>query len=467
MTLTLSEFKIQNSPLLNASTRLLLAVSGGIDSVVLCHLMQTAGYRYEIAHCNFRLRGADSDRDEQFVRRLAERYGVLCHVARFDTRAYAADNGLSVEMAARQLRYRFFAQIIDSSNPNPSNNSTSQQLNKSTTQQFNNSTNSLVLTAHHRDDNVETFFLNLLRGTGIAGLPGIRPVSRLDFTEPPVRVVHPLLPFSREEIVQYAESHGLEHMEDSTNASLEYRRNRIRHQLMPLLRDMVPNADRAIAETMRHLADTDAVYRQALAEVRACVVTHRDGYDEMAIESLRALQPLRTWLFELLHPYGFNTAQVDDIRNALDGTSGRCFYSPTHRLVRERATLVVAPLQREASASQPPCQMKEWGREEYLQQHGSFRTPADRALFDADRLRYPLHWRHPRAADRFRPYGMQGSRLLSDFFSDLKLPLHERESQWLLCDADDTILWVAGRRADGRYAVTDATRRILRVTIAE
>ena len=464
--MNLSEFRDFNSQLFNASTHLLVAVSGGIDSVVLCHLMQESGHRYEVAHCNFHLRGADSDRDEQFVRQLAERYGVACHVAQFDTRRYAAENGLSIEMAARKLRYHFFAQIIDSSNPNPSNNSTIQQLNNSTTQQFNDSTNALVLTANHRDDSIETFFLNLLRGTGITGLAGMRAVTVMTDTDPAIQVAHPLLPFSREEIVAYAEAQGLEHVEDVTNCSLEYRRNRIRHQLMPLLRDIVPGADKAIVDTMRHLADTDVIYRQALAEVRARVVTHRDGYDEMDIDALRSLQPLRSWLFELLRPYGFNAAQTADIQDALDSTSGRCFYSPTHRLVRERATLVVAPLQREASASQPPCQMKEWGREEYLQQHGSFRTTADRALFDADLLRQPLHWRHPRLGDRFQPFGMQGTRLLSDFFSDLKLPLHERESQWLLCDAEDTILWVAGRRADGRYAVTETTQRILEVSMS-
>lgn len=449
--MNLSEFRDFNSQLFNASTHLLVAVSGGIDSVVLCHLMQVSGRRYEVAHCNFHLRGADSDRDEQFVRQLAERYGVACHVAQFDTRRYAAENGLSIEMAARKLRYHFFAQLLAQSNTNALTHSHN---------------NAFLLTAHHCDDSIETFFLNLLRGTGIAGLAGMSAVTVMTDTDPAIQVAHPLLPFSREEIVAYAEAQGLDHVEDVTNCSLEYRRNRIRHQLMPLLRDIVPGADKAIVETMRHLADTDVIYRQALEGVRARVVTHRDGYDEMDIDALRSLQPLRTWLFELLRPYGFNAAQTTDIQDALDSTSGRCFYSPTHRLVRERATLVVAPLQREASASQPPCQMKEWGREEYLQQHGSFRTTADRALFDADLLRQPLHWRHPRPGDRFQPFGMQGTRLLSDFFSDLKLSKHERESQWLLCDAADTVLWVAGRRADGRYAVTETTQRILEVSMS-
>ena len=449
--MNLSEFRDFNSQLFNASTHLLVAVSGGIDSVVLCHLMQVSGHRYEVAHCNFHLRGADSDRDEQFVRQLAERYGVACHVAQFDTRRYAAENGLSIEMAARKLRYHFFAQLLAQSNTNALTHSHN---------------NAFLLTAHHRDDSIETFFLNLLRGTGIAGLAGMSAVTVMTDTDPAIQVAHPLLPFSREEIVAYAEAQGLDHVEDVTNCSLEYRRNRIRHQLMPLLRDIVPGADKAIVDTMRHLADTDVIYRQALEGVRARVVTHRDGYDEMDIDALRSLQPLRTWLFELLRPYGFNAAQTTDIQDALDSTSGRCFYSPTHRLVRERATLVVAPLQREASALQPPCQMKEWGREEYLQQHGSFRTTADRALFDADLLRQPLHWRHQRPGDRFQPFGMKGTRLLSDFFSDQKLPLHERESQWLLCDAADTVLWVAGRRADGRYAVTETTQRILEVSMS-
>lgn len=455
----------------NTSTHLLLAVSGGIDSVVLCHLIHSAGYRFEIAHCNFHLRGADSDRDEAFVRRLADRYGVPCHVAGFDTRQYAAEQHLSIEDAARQLRYRFFAQVLEQSSNPTIQQSSNPAIEQSHNSAFKHSSiqafqHSLVLTAHHRDDSVETFFLNLLRGTGIAGLVGIRPTSRLSFTTPPITVVHPLLPFSREEIVQYAETHGLDHVEDATNASLEYRRNRVRHELMPLLRSLSPVADKSVEQAMRHLADTETIYRQAIEAVREKVVRHQPDGDLWDLDQLRVLQPLRTWLFELLRPYGFNAAQIGDIQSSLDGPSGRCFYSATHRLVRERSAWVVTPLQSEGQET-PAYRMQEWSQEAYLQRFGSFRTAADRALFDADQLRQPLHLRHWRSGDRFQPYGMKGSRLLSDFFSDLKLSLRERESQWLLCDADDQILWVIGRRADGRCAVTDATRTLVSITTAE
>lgn len=439
--LTESDFTIQNSTLLNASTHLLLAVSGGIDSVVLCHLVHATGRPFEMAHCNFHLRGADSDRDEAFVRRLAERYAVKCHVAQFDTRAYAAERHLSIEEAARQLRYQFFASCVAGHD------------------------DARVLTAHHRDDAAETFFLNLLRGTGIAGLVGMRPLSYLNCTDPPIVVAHPLLPFSREEIVSYADAQGLEHVEDVTNQSLDYRRNRVRHEVLPLLRDMVPAADKSIAETLRHLADTEEIYRQSIEAMRQRVVQRQAAGDRLDIDALRALHPLRTWLFELLRPYGFNAAQTDDIRRSLDGASGHCFYSATHRLVRERDSLFVSPLAQTDTEAAPAHTMETLSREAYWQRFGTWRTTAAQALFDADRLPLPLRWRHVRAADRFHPFGMKGSRLVSDLFSDQKLAKHEREHWWLLCDAEDTVLWVSGLRADGRYAVSDTTQRVLLVSL--
>lgn len=400
-----------------------------------------------MAHCNFHLRGDDSNRDECFVRQLAESYGVRCHVAQFDTRSYAADNHLSIEEAARQLRYQFFATCVAEWD------------------------NACVVTAHHRDDAVETFFLNLLRGTGIAGLVGMRPSTLMTCTHPAIRVVHPLLSASRNDIVRYAELHGLEHVEDATNQSLLYRRNRIRHQLLPLLHQMTPAADQSIEQTMQHLADAEVIYRHAIERVRDQLVRHLPEGDVMAVESLRQLQPLRTWLFELLRPYGFNAAQVDDIQEALNGQSGRRFYSATHRLVRERTTLVVTPYAAtnlaagDGLAEEPLCRMQIFSREQYLQTYGSFRVCLESALFDADRLRQPTHWRHPRPGDRFCPFGMKGSRLVSDLLSDMKRTTQQREQQWLLCDADDTVLWVVGLRADGRYAVSDDTRQVLLVTL--
>lgn len=432
---------IKDHGLFDASTRLLLAVSGGIDSVVLCHLLVSAGYRVETAHCNFRLRGADSDRDEAFVRRLADSYGLPCHVACFDTRAYASGHHLSVEDAARQLRYRFFASCVADWR------------------------DARVVTAHHRDDAAETFFINLLRGTGIAGLVGIRPLSRLGFTTPPVTVAHPLLAFSREEIVQYAADHALEHVEDATNSSLEYRRNRVRHEVLPLLRRIAPSADMSLQRTMAHLVDAEKIYRDAVEDVRQRIVRPSGEGAVMAVSDLNRLRPLRTWLFELLRPYGFRESQLDDIVAALDRPSGRHFYSPSHCLVRERDILDIRPLQSEDEDLPPGYTVQCFAREAYLRIHGTFCVDSRQALFDADRLRYPLRLRHPCRGDRFQPYGMNGTRLLSDFFSDSKLSAADRQRQWLLCDADDTILWVAGRRADGRYAVTSATRRIACVSL--
>ncbi len=233
----------------------LLAVSGGRDSVVMAHLFHRAGIPFEIAHCNFHLRPGDCDRDEAFVRQLAAAYGVACHVASFDTRAVAAATGESIEQAARRLRYEFFARIITHNN--------------SKLKTHNSKLITLLATAHHRDDSVETFFLNLFRGTGIAGLHGIRPRTELKTqNSKPITVVHPMLSFGRADIDDYVRRHGLEYVEDYTNSELDARRNRIRHQLMPLLRELYPSVDATMQANIGRLHDTELIYRAYIDELR-------------------------------------------------------------------------------------------------------------------------------------------------------------------------------------------------------
>ena len=259
----------------------LVAVSGGVDSSVLCELMHRAGFAFAMAHCNFHLRPGDCDRDERCVRGLEVRYGVEVHVAQFDTEDYAREHGYSVEEAARKLRYDFFVGVMDREGLD------------------------YVATAHHRDDATETFFINLLRGTGIAGLHGIRPRNG--------HVVRPLLSFGRDEIEDFARQHGLRYVEDCTNDSLVYRRNQIRHRLMPLLRELSPGIDATMQRNMARLRDVECVYRRAVDKLREDVVTVNGDVASIRIEDIMALEPRRTLLFELLSPYGFNGAVVDDL----------------------------------------------------------------------------------------------------------------------------------------------------------
>lgn len=421
--------------------QVLLAVSGGRDSVTLCHLVASAGIPFAVAHCNFHLRPVDCDRDEAFVRRLADGYGVPCFVAQFDTLAYAAENHLSVEEAARNLRYAFFEQV---------------RLEQGL---------SVIATAHHRDDAIETFFINLLRGTGLTGLRGI-----------PLRngnIVRPLLPFGRDEIDDYIRRNALDYVDDATNSQPLYLRNRIRLQLMPLLRSLAPSFDSTMQSTLQHLADADTVYRSAMQSMRdALLKPDGNGY-AVDVAALRSLDPLSTCLFELLRPFGFSSAVAAEVADALDAQSGKQFLSPTHRIVKDRDRLLIVPLAEPSAAEYPVADV---GALSMLplplhcsvapNDSNTIRLPHSEAWFDLDRVHFPLTLRRWRSGDRFVPFGMKGSRLVSDLLSDLKLSLPDKERVWLLCDADGSVLWVVGLRASALAPVTRTTASVLRLRCA-
>ena len=416
----------------------LLAVSGGIDSVVLAHLMHSAGYPFAIAHCNFHLRPGDCDRDEAFVRSLARDYGVDIHVAQFQTNDYARTHGLSVEDAARQLRYQWFATLCrDHGYP-------------------------ALLTAHHRDDAGETFFINLLRGTGLAGLHGILAVNGL--------VVRPLLPFSRAEIEQYALDHGLHHVEDITNNSFLYRRNQIRHRLLPLLREIQPSADTAIARTIANLQATEQLYQALLAPLRQQLLTSLPDATLSLSLDFAAVMPsvsrggtlYAQLLYELLRPYGFNAATVADVLAA--EMPGRRFLSPNHTALLDRDVLLITPLQATSAGQLPGIHVQRLSAAQSCPDPRSL--PPNQMLLDADTVVLPLSLRHWRAADRFQPLGMpRGSQLVSDFFSDHKYSLIDKERQLLLVDAADRILWIVGRRTAHHCRVTPSSQTLLLVTV--
>ena len=306
----LQRFKdyILQQHLFSPGEEVLLAVSGGRDSVCMAHLFHQAGFPFSIAHCNFHLRPGDCDRDEAFVRRLAADYGVPCHVAQFDTRAVAAATGESIEEAARRLRYEYFASLLTSLSPT----SLSPKI---------------VAAAHHRDDSIETFFLNLFRGTGIAGLHGIRPISEVRMKNEELIIIRPLLPFSRADIDAFIEESHLEYVEDATNAELDARRNQIRHRLMPLLRELYPSVDATMAANIERLHDTELLYKEYIETLRSQLVKPYPSRLPLDILSLdlptfRSHFPLSTFHFplfyELLRPYGFNASTVRDILSVLE-----------------------------------------------------------------------------------------------------------------------------------------------------
>ncbi|MBQ3579492.1 MAG: tRNA lysidine(34) synthetase TilS [Bacteroidales bacterium] len=417
------------SPTLDINQSILAAVSGGRDSVVLAELLHRGGYRFEIAHCNFHLRGEESNRDEQFVRRLAERYGVPCHVAQFDTDAYASEKKISIEMAARELRYEWFEKVRLERGLN------------------------LIAVAHHRDDAIETFFINLLRGAGLSGLCGMKAENG--------KVVRPLLHISREEIDRFIADEHLDYVDDCTNASDLYLRNRIRHQLIPLMRELNPSFDSTMEQNLHNLSDANEVFIRTLENIKNEVITKRpDGIDEIAVSNVEQFNPQSTILFELLRPYGFNSDTVTEILAGLNGESGRQYISQSHRLVKDRKTLQIIPLNN--TDRRPDIDISEPFKRETLI---TLKTGKDTILCDAEKLKRPLTLRKWRDGDRFHPFGMKGSRLVSDYFSNLKLSIIEKQQQWLLCDADGNIVWVVGHRADGHFAITDKTEDVVRIKI--
>lgn len=397
--------------------------------MVLAELLHRGGYRFEIAHCNFHLRGEESNRDEQFVRRLAERYGVPCHVAQFDTDAYASEKKISIEMAARELRYEWFEKVRLERGLN------------------------LIAVAHHRDDAIETFFINLLRGAGLSGLCGMKAENG--------KVVRPLLHISREEIDRFIADEHLDYVDDCTNASDLYLRNRIRHQLIPLMRELNPSFDSTMEQNLHNLSDANEVFIRTLENIKNEVITKRpDGIDEIAVSNVEQFNPQSTILFELLRPYGFNSDTVTEILAGLNGESGRQYISQSHRLVKDRKTLQIIPLNN--TDRRPDIDISEPFKRETLI---TLKTGKDTILCDAEKLKRPLTLRKWRDGDRFHPFGMKGSRLVSDYFSNLKLSIIEKQQQWLLCDADGNIVWVVGHRADGHFAITDKTEDVVRIKI--
>ena len=415
---------------LNIKQSILAAVSGGRDSVVLAELLHRGGYRFEIAHCNFHLRGDESDRDEQFVRDLANRYGVPCHVAQFDTDAYASEKKVSTEMAARELRYEWFEKVRQERGLD------------------------LIAVAHHRDDAIETYFINLLRGAGLAGLCGMKAQNG--------HVVRPLLHVSREEIDRYIAENGLHYVDDRTNATDLYLRNRIRHQLMPLLRELNPAFDTTMEQNLLNLSDANEIYQNTIAQLRDNALTRQpDGIDEIPISAIENLCPQTTLLFELLRPYGFSADVVGEILDGLHGESGRQYRSATHIAVKDRDTLQIAPLDRHVIQPQLTISAP-LPRNRFT----NLKTTSDTILCDAEKLKQPLTLRHWRDGDRFHPFGMKGTRLVSDYFTDRKLSVIEKQQQWLLCDVDGRIVWLVGLRADNRFAVSETTKEVVRISLS-
>ena len=416
--------------------KLLLATSGGLDSMVMVHLFQKLNYTIAIAHCNFQLRGMESFGDQNFIQEYSQEYQIPVFITQFDTKAFAEDYKLSTQVAARELRYNWFYELME-------------------TKEYD-----YILTAHHADDSLETFIINLTRGTGLDGLTGIPKQNEL--------IIRPLLPFTRQEIIAFAQENQIEWREDSSNASDKYLRNKIRHDLVPLLKVLNPQFMEAFQKTQTYLQEASAMVEDASIMVYQQVVTQEDDLYYINLKQLLKLPNYQSYLYQWLKDFGFTA--WEDIYDLVDGLSGKQIFSTDFRIIKDRQQLIVCPIiendtteefyiEKETVVVNLPLKLSFSAVE-------AISTASNSTIFvDQDQLKYPLTIRKWKTADTFHPLGMNGkSKKLSKFFKDEKLSLVEKEQTWLLC-SDNQIVWVIGLRPDERFKITEKTKNRLQIAL--
>ncbi|MDP2114481.1 MAG: tRNA lysidine(34) synthetase TilS [Bacteroidota bacterium] len=429
---------IHEEDLFHSSQRILLAVSGGADSMLMLHLFVNNGFPVAVAHCNFGLRGRESDGDEQFVVDYCDQHNIACYTEHFKTSEFALEKGISIEMAARDLRYDWFNQLLDQHGFD------------------------FLATAHHQDDVIETFLINLSRGSGIKGLSGIQPKSG--------RIIRPLLFTNRAEILNYCERMNIAYRTDSSNIETVYKRNLIRHQILPLLEDVNPAFRKNALKTIGNLNETGLLFQQRMSEIKEMVYSEDEQGVMIHIEKLLNLSPLRTILFELIRPFGFQAEQTDDIIDSLNKESGRKFFSEDYRLVKDREYLLISTrhqkqrkvfyIEEDYTKISNPVHLSI----EKMERTKDFRfsTLPNVADLDLEKLIFPLILRHWQEGEYFQPLGMTGLKKLSDFFIDEKYSIPEKENAWILASGNQ-LVWIVGKRLDDRYKITAKTKKIVRI----
>ena len=416
--------------------KLLLATSGGIDSMVMLHLFQQLDFEIAIAHCNFQLRGVESFEDQKFIQDYADANAVPVYITQFDTKAFAEDYKLSTQVAARKLRYNWFYELLE-------------------TEKYD-----YILTAHHADDNLETFLINLSRGTGLDGLTGI--------PEQNENVVRPLLAFSQQEIEDYAKLNHIKWQEDSSNASDKYVRNKIRHHLVPMLKELNPNFLSSFHKTQNYLQEAQNMVDDAAIMVYQQVAVQEGENISFDLKKLKKLPNYKSYLYQWLNEFGFTA--WDDIYDLVVSQSGKFVFSADYRLLKDRESLILSPLDFSTEKQEYFIDANQTVVNVPL--NISFSPVADMAIVsnktifvDSDKLQYPLVLRHWEEGDQFQPFGMDGkSKKISKFFKDEKLSLLEKENTWLLC-SNDIIVWVVGLRQDERFKIENTTKNILKIQL--
>ena len=418
-----------------------MACSGGCDSIVLAHLFQQTNIQIVLAHCNFQLRGDEANEDEKFVNQFAKLLQVPFHVIHFETEKFANENKLSIQQAARQLRYEWFEQLRKELNFN------------------------YIATAHHLNDSIETVFINLIRGTGIAGLTGIAKHNK--------KIIRPLLFANRNEIENYAAENNLKFRTDSSNLTDDYLRNKIRHHLLPLLNEMNPTFEKTMQKNILHFEQAEDLYQVELNKKLRKIVQQKNKEYWIAVKPLLHLSSASTILFEALKPFGFNVSQAEEVFLNLNAQSGKTFLAENYRLIKHQDFWIVAEKESEknsvivveqnqakatTSLGDFHFEILDWNAQSKIS------TDENIAMLDAKNISFPLCIRHWQQGDYFYPLGMnKKKKKLSDFFVQQKLSLSQKEKVQLICN-NDYIIWIAGMRVDERFKIKPNTKKVLKIT---
>ena len=425
--------------------KLQLAVSGGVDSVVLCELCKQAGYDFIIAHCNFQLRGEESERDEQFVKELGKKYGVEVLVQQFDTGKYAAENKISIQEAARELRYSWFAELLAPGSRVP--------------------TPDYLLTAHHADDNNETLLMNFFRGTGLHGLTGIPAVSRY--------IRRPLLDFTKEELLEFAKENKLDFVEDSSNQSSKYTRNFFRNEIIPAISKVYPQVKDNLQDNIKRFKEIEKLYRFSVDQLKKKLCRTKGKEVHIPVRQLMGFNN-RALIYEIISAYDFHEKQVEEVIKLAESDSGKYILSPSgeYRIIKHRHWFIISPVQPKEAENI----IIEEGVRSLQFAVGSLQltkvsvadcqlpTADSIACLDAKEISFPLLLRKRKTGDYFYPLGMKKKKKLNRFLIDQKLSTTEKENVWVI-ESAERIIWIVGHRIDERYKVTEKTKSILRITV--
>jgi len=427
---------------------LLIAISGGIDSVVLTHLLHKLHFKISLAHCNFSLRGKESNEDEEFVKALGEKLQIQTYTIKFETEAYAEEKGISTQMAARDLRYGWFQKIAEENNID------------------------YIITGHQKDDVLETFLINFTRGTGLDGLTGIPEIQG--------NIVRPFMIFTRNQILVYAAKKKIEWREDRTNSSIRYVRNKIRHKVVPVLIELNPNLLETFHNTLENLKGSQQIVKDRIQNVKEKITKIHNNEVHFSILELKKLSNPKIYLFEILKEYGFT--EWNDVADLLDCQSGKQVFSKTHRLLKDREVLILSDLLQQenldnfeisenTSEINVPIALKLETVTIPFDTKNHQNKVLEELIFDDkntisidfDKIEFPLLLRKWQKGDFFFPIGMNGKKKVGKFFKDEKCSLIDKENAWLLCSKND-IIWVVGKRMDDRFKVTKSTSKILKIS---